>query len=234
MAVEPNTVAGLLSRFECRWLAYIMQQGTPSQGWRCSRRQLLDHEPRVDPDIALRMKLRRLFDALHSRDFRQYLGKEAGLVQKLKPPPGRAFGQQLRKFIAQALRGDLLDLVSMPANGIQRRRFKFETKPSGETRRSQQAQFVLAKTAIRFADRADEPNPQISLPANIVEHFARVVAHQQPVNREIAALHVFLGGAREHYRIRMPPVRVANVSAIGCHLHFHSVSKHSDDAKLCP
>src|SRR5258705_2276798 len=171
----------------------------------------------MDPDIPLRMKLRRLLDPLHGYDFRQYLGKKPGFVQKLEPPPGRAFGQQLRKFITQTLRRNLIDLPNMPAYGIERLRLNFETKASGESHRPQQPQLILAKTAIRFADCPDNPSRQISLPADIVEYFARVVSHQQPVNREIAPLHVFLRTAREHHAVRMPPVGVANVSAKSCY-----------------
>src|SRR5882757_4017753 len=187
----------------------------------------------MDPDIPLRMKLRRLLDPLHGYDFRQHLGKKPGLVQKLEPPPGPAFGQQLRKFMAQALRRNLIDLPNMPANGIERLRLNFETKASGEAHRTQQAQLVLAKTALWFPDCPDNPSRQISLPADIVEYFARVGSHQQPVNREIAPLHVFLRTAREHHRIRMPPIGVADVSAKGCYLHFPTVSINSNDAELC-
>src|SRR6267142_1734768 len=180
------------------------------------------------------MKLWRLLDPLHGYDFRQHFGKKPGLVQKLEPPPGRAFGQQLRKFIAQALRRNLVDLANMPAYGIERLRLNFETKASGEAHCPQQPQLVLAKTAIWFADCPDNPSRQISLPADIVEYFARVVSHQQPVNREIAALHVFLRTAREHHGVRMASIRITDVSAEGCHLHLYSISIHSDHAKLCP
>src|SRR5882762_2035263 len=121
------------------------------------------------------MKLRRLLDPFHGYDFWQHLGKKPGLVQKLEPPPGRAFRQQLRKFIAQALRRNLIDLANMPAYGIERLRLNFETKASGEAHRPQQSQLVLAKTAIRFADCPDNPGRQISLPADIVEYLDSVV-----------------------------------------------------------
>src|SRR5437660_4845245 len=112
----------------------------------------------------------------------------------------------------------------MPAYGIERLRLNFETKTSGEAHRTQQSQLVLAKTAIRFADCPDNPSRQISLPADIVEHFARVVSHQQPVNREIAPLYVFFWAAREHHGVRMPPIRITDVSAEGSHLHLPTVS----------
>src|SRR5258705_4365419 len=62
--VEADAVARLLSRFEGSWLTYVMQEYAPSQGWRHTSRELLDHQPGVDPDITLRMKLRRLLDPL--------------------------------------------------------------------------------------------------------------------------------------------------------------------------
>ncbi len=122
----------------------------------------------------------------------------------------------------------------MPAYGIERFRLDFETEASGEAHCPQQSQLVLAKTAPWFADCPDNPGRQISLPFNIIEHFAGVVTHQQPVNREIASLYVFFRAAREHYGVWMASVRITDVSAEGCHLHLYSISIHSDDAKLCP
>src|SRR5258708_1475068 len=122
----------------------------------------------------------------------------------------------------------------MSAYGIERLRLNLETKASGEAHCPQQPQLVLAKTAVWFADCPDNPSRQISLPADIVEYFARLISHPQPVNREIAALPVFLRAACEHHGVRMPPIGVANVSAKGCSLHFPAVSIHSNDAELCP
>src|SRR6202030_3686149 len=55
MPVETDAITRLLSRFEGRRLTYIVQKNTPCQCWRGPSRQLLDHQPRVDPHIALRV-----------------------------------------------------------------------------------------------------------------------------------------------------------------------------------
>ena len=49
--------------------------------------ELFEHHARVDPDVAFGMKLRRLRDALHARDFGQQDREQAGLVEQLE---GRA------------------------------------------------------------------------------------------------------------------------------------------------
>ncbi len=91
----------------------------------------------MNPYIALRVEFRRLFDALHSGNFRQDLAEKACLVQEFKSSPSRPFREQLGKFIAYALRRNLLDFVRMPAYRVERGRFNRETKASGKAHCSQ-------------------------------------------------------------------------------------------------
>src|SRR5258708_20416044 len=86
MPIETDAIARLLSRFEGRRLTYIVQKNTPRQRWRGPRRQLLDHQPRMDPHIALRAKLWRLFHPLECRDPRQNYPQQPTFPHNLKSP----------------------------------------------------------------------------------------------------------------------------------------------------
>src|SRR4029077_15003916 len=98
-------------------------------------------------------------------------------IQKLEPSPCRAFCEQLRELIPQALRRNLRNLASMPADGLKRGCFHAEPKTSGKAHGAQQAQLVLTKAAIRFANCPNEADLQIGLPPDVVEHFPGVVTH---------------------------------------------------------
>ena len=66
---------------KCRWLTDIMQERAPGEGERAARRELLEQEQRMDPDIALGMELRRLRDTFHARDFGQDFGEQASFIE---------------------------------------------------------------------------------------------------------------------------------------------------------
>ena len=56
------------------------------------------------------MKLRRLRDTLHARDFGQQDCEEAGLVEQLEGAARGALGEQFGELVAQALCGNFRDL----------------------------------------------------------------------------------------------------------------------------
>ena len=102
----------------------------------------------------------------------------------------------------------------------------------GETYSAQHAQFVLSKAPLRFSDRANDSSVQIRLATDVVENLSAVVAHQQTINCEIAPLHIVLRGLGVSYRVGMPPVGVAYIRTKRSHLHFYSVARHQNYAKL--
>src|SRR6266478_5839250 len=120
----------------------------------------------------------------------------------------------------------------MPAYGLERGRINSEPEASSKAYRAQQAQLVLAEAAIRFADRPDDPSPQIGMPTHVIEHLARVVPHQQPVYREVAPLHVLLRSTRVHHAIRMPPIGIADIGAERRHLNLQPIALYGNDAEL--
>ena len=64
-----------------RWLADVVEQRAPCQRCRAARLKLGKQAECMHPHVALGMVLRRLFDAFHARDFRQYLGQQGGFVE---------------------------------------------------------------------------------------------------------------------------------------------------------
>ena len=82
-----------------------------------------------------------------------------------------------------------------------------------EPNRAHHAQLVLAKAIFGMPDRANDSGSQIIAPAHKIENFVGFGIEQQRVDREIAALHVFLRRFRVNDAIRMPPVGVADIGA---------------------
>jgi len=72
-----------------------VEQDAPGERGRTARLQLLDHHQRVNPDVAFGMKLRRLFDAFHARNFRQGFRGAVGFVEKLETAASEAFCEDL-------------------------------------------------------------------------------------------------------------------------------------------
>src|ERR1700682_6153015 len=70
MSVEADAPLRPARGLEGRRLADIMKQNSPTHRRRASCRKLLEHKPRVNPDVAFGMELRRLFHAFHSRYLR--------------------------------------------------------------------------------------------------------------------------------------------------------------------
>ena len=85
-----------------RRLADVVQQRAQGQRRR-GRSQPLEHQQRVDPDVAFGMELGRLLDALHGGDLGQDVGQQAGLVQQFEAAARAAFGQDADQFVADAL-----------------------------------------------------------------------------------------------------------------------------------
>jgi len=82
------------------------------------------------------MKLRRLRDPLHRSDFRQNLGQQPQIVERLKPAPRTALGQDARQFIANPLGRDVAYVHAQLSNGLGGRRLNREAQTRRETRRA--------------------------------------------------------------------------------------------------
>src|SRR5262245_42123320 len=59
---------------------------------------------------------------------------------------------------------------------------------------------VLTKAVLRITDCAKTPGFEILLPADVVDDLRCHRIEEQPVDREVAALGVLLGGGEVHFR----------------------------------
>ncbi len=250
VVVETDTVARLRGGLERRWLADIVEQSAPGQCWRRVCRQPFQHHERMNPHIPFRMKLRRLLDAFHRSDFGKDLLEEPRFIQQFERAAGSTFREQLRKLLANALRRNPhtggrhcqrevwpeareFDRSSMFTNRAECSRFDLESEARGESHRAHHAQFIFPETAIRLADGANDFRFEVGLSANVVEHFAAVVAHQQTVDGKVAPLHVLLRRFRINHAVRVAAIAIAHVRAEGRNLNFHSIAGNQDHTELC-
>ena len=89
---------------------------------------------RVDPDVALRMKLRRLFYSLHCLDLGQEVCEESKLGKQLQAAPGMGSGENVGQLIPNALGAYHGDLVGPPFDDRSGGRVDGESELSSEAR----------------------------------------------------------------------------------------------------
>src|SRR4029434_7786484 len=87
-------------------------------------------------------------------------------------------------------------------------------------------------TPVRMADRANDSFSQVCLSINKIQYFTGVMPHHQPVDREIAPLHVLLGRACINYLIRMTPVRITHIGTERGNLDLPAVDWNENHSKL--
>src|SRR5258708_2681863 len=178
------------------------------------------------------MELWRLRDAFHSGDLGEQLGEEAEFVEEFEATAGSALGEEVGGFFADAVRGHDVDFARVSADGGGRCRFDGVGETRSEADGAQHAEFVFGETAGWVADGADDSCGKISAAADEVEDFAGVVAHQQAVDSEIAALDIFFGGLRINNLIGMAAVGIADIGAEGGDFHLEGVVADEDDTEL--
>src|ERR1700687_2832719 len=81
---------------------------------------------------------------------------------------------------------------------------------------------LLAAPSIGFADCPDDARAQVCLPIDEIQYFSGVMPHDQPIDGEVAPLHIFFWRACILHAIRMPPVGIAKVRSERCHFNLHS------------
>ena len=84
-----------------------MEEHTPGQGARTARRESLQHQPGVDPDVSLGVELWGLLHSFHLGYLGQHHLQQAGIVEQLEPAARGALGEQFGQFVAEPLGGDL-------------------------------------------------------------------------------------------------------------------------------
>ena len=221
-----------------------MEQHSPGErgtgaGWKvCQQHQ------RVDPDIALGMILRRLFDALHAHKFRQHLGQQAAGVEKLEAAPRSTFSEDEGEFFADALRRHLGYGSCLLPYRCKRSVFDFKVQSSRKANGTQHAQLVFGEAQPGIADGAEDLLMQIGLAADKVQHavfqavalIKRERVQQQAVDGEVTPQDILARIGREAHSIGPPPIAVRSIVAKSGDLRrdtfaFH-VGQHQHNAKV--
>ncbi len=152
-------------------------------------------------------------DALHGRDFGEQLGEEAEFAEEFEATRGSAFDEELGQFFTDAFRGYDIDFARVSVDGGESCRFDGVTETRSEADGAQHAEFVFSETAGGVADGADDSCGKISAATDEVEDFAGVVAHQQAVDSEIAALDIFFGSLGIDDLVGMAAVGITDIGA---------------------
>ena len=216
VAVKTDSIRGDAER---RRLADIVEQGAPGQSRRASCLKFFQQEQRVHKNVALGVKLGRLLDSLHRRNFRQHLAQQAALVEQFERAPGASLGEHLGQFFAYALARDLMDLRSSRRDRTERCFVDFVVESRRESHRPQHAQFVFGKALLRIANGANDSGLEIVAAVDIIEDFVRQRIEQQAIDREIAAQHVFARIFAEADFVGMTAIGVAKIGAEGSDLN---------------
>ena len=201
------------SRAEGGRLADVVEENSPSKSGRSCRGKTFEHHAGVNPDVAFGMVLGWLLDAFHGGDFGEQLLEKAGFVEEFETEACSAFSEELGEFVANAFRGDGMNLRGVIFYGGEGLFFDGKTETRGETDGAQHPQFVFGKTAVRVANGADQAVVQIGLAADVVEHFVGIVTHEKAVDGEVAARDIFLRSFCINDLIGMAAIGIAEIVA---------------------
>src|ERR1700739_2634005 len=111
-------------------------------------------------------------------------------------------------------------------------RFNVVTEASGKANRPEHTQLIFCKALLRLADGADDAGLQVSLATYEIKHFSRVVAHDQTIDREVAAGNIFLRFAGINNLVGMTAIGITDVLPKGSHFDFAAVARHEENAEL--
>ena len=125
-------------------------------------------------------------------------------------------------------------LLDVAAYRPKRFGFDFESETRREAYRAHHAEFVFRKTTVGRADGADDFCLEVGLPAHEIEHFSRVMRHQQAVDRKVAAPHIFLRGTCVDHTVRVAAITVAHVRAERGNFDLQTITRNQDHSELCP
>ena len=102
----------------------------------------------------------------------------------------------------------------------------------GEADSAEHAEFVFGETAGSIADGADDSFSEIGAAADKVENFTGVVAHEEAVDGEIAALHIFFRSLGIDDLVGMAAVGIADVRAECGDFDLEGILADEYDAEL--
>ena len=168
---------------------------------------------RVDEDIALGMKLRRLLHSLHGLDLRQDFVEQTRFVQQQKCAARMPFSQHSREFVADPLTGNRVNLSRLLLDRFESCRLDLVVKAGREADRSQHAELVFGKAMFGFTNGSDDSGFQILLPTDVVKDLVGQGIEQQAVDSEITAKHIFPRIFAKAHFVGMAAIAVSNVRA---------------------
>jgi hypothetical protein len=186
----------------------------------------------VNPDVALGMKLRRLFDPFHARDFRQNFGEELGVVEELEAAASGAFGEDFGQLVADALGGNLENIRDKFRDREESAALDCIAETRSKSHGANHAQLVFAEAIFGISDGANDSGAQVFLAADEIENFIRERVEHQAVDGEVAALYIFFRPGGVFNPIRMAAIGVANVAAERGDFDLGGAIGDDDDAEL--
>ena len=232
VAIEADAVSRFGGGAEGWRLANVVEQDAPGKSGRNFGGKPFKHEESVDPDVALRMELRGLGNSLQGGDFGENFGEQVKFVEEFKGAASGTFGKKFGEFFADAFGRDNINFVCVFADGGEGSGFDGVAEARGETHRTEHAELIFGETAGRLADGADDSGREIGATTDKIEDLAGIVAHEETVDGEVAALHVFFWRFGIDDLVGMAAVGVANVGAEGGYFDFEGILADEDDAEL--
>ena len=121
---------------------------------------------------------------------------ELELVQETERRGG-ADGEEAQDFLEQAGRGGVVDFGVVAEDGLLAVAVQLEAELRGEAHGAHHPHGVFAEADVRVADGAQDAALEVLQPADVVDHVERLDVVKEPVDGEVAALGVLLGGAEE-------------------------------------
>ena len=233
VAIEADAVTRLGGGAEGGGLADVVEQDAPGKSGRNSGGKAFEHEEGVDPDVALGMELLGLRNSFQSADFRENFGEQTKLVKEFKSAASGTFGKKFGEFFANALSRDNVNFACVFANGREGCGVDGITKARGEADSTEHAELIFHEAARGLPDRADDSSGKVGTATDKIEDIAGVVVHEETVDGEVAALHVFFCRLGIDDLVGMAAVGVANVGTEGGHFDFEGILADEYDAELC-
>jgi hypothetical protein len=178
------------------------------------------------------VELGRLRHAFHGGNFREQFGEEAEFVEEFEAAAGVAFSKELGEFFADAFGGDNVDFIRVQADGGEGCGFDGVVEARGEADGAEHAEFVFGEAPGGLADGADDSGGEIGASADEVENFAGVVAHEEAVDGEIAALDILFGSLGIDDLIGMAAIGIADIGAEGGDFDLEGIVADEDDTEL--
>ena len=153
-----------------------------------------EQKPRMDPDVTLGMVFRRLGATAHLQKFGNPGGDQPGVMEEVKSAGRVGAGENFNQLLPDALGSEVFGFGGEASEGRPGLGLDGEAKLDGKPDGAEEAETVLGEAGGGIADRADGLGGQVRFAAHIVEDLVFQGVKEHPVDGEVPALGVFLGG----------------------------------------